>query len=142
MVEAAVKIADVSDLDTLHVGFRKAAAYEADPDDYTDMAAMTVGGPAAGQIGISTIKADEATEYTDTTEADAADGETHILRVEVRQDGQVLFQFDGKTPAAVPSTYAFDSDDTLIPFIYLTNASGSTTGDPDVTLVSYKVGKV
>ena len=144
-VEATLKIDDISDLGQLFVGFRKKAAYTADPDDYTDMAAIHVGETGAtvadGQFNIATILNNAATTYTDTTETDWADGETHTLRVEVDEVGRCTFKIDGDEPAAT-KRFTLDDGDTVIPFIFVESTGASTTGDPGVSMSSWRVGRL
>lgn len=143
-LEAVIKIDDISDLEEMWVGFRKAAAYTADPDDYTDVAAFHVGETggtvADGQINLATILNNAATTYTDTTLTDWADAGQHTLRIDVTKAGKVTFSYDDAAPT-VTASFTFDDGDVVIPFLYVDNTTGSTTGDPGVTLVSWKVGK-
>jgi len=144
-LEAKVKIDDISDLEELFVGFRKAEAYQADPDSYDEMAAFHIGETGAtaadGQINMATILNNAATAYTDSTEADWADGETKTLKVSVRRSGEVEFSLDGAAPT-VSAYYKFDEGEVVVPFLYADNTSGSTTGDPGVTLVSWKCNQI
>jgi hypothetical protein len=134
--EATVKIDDISDVTEIFAGFRKAAAYTADPDDYTDMAAFHVGATDDGRISLATILNDAATTMTDTTESDWTDGGSHTLRVEVNRLGQVKFLYDGEEPAATIA-FTFDSGDVVIPFLHL----NTETGDPGVSISSWRCGK-
>ena len=142
--EVSFKIDDVSDLEEIFVGFRKAEVYQADPDSYDEMCAFHIGETggtvADGQINIATILNNAATSYTDTTEADWADGEEKTVKVVVKQNGQCEFYLDGSLPAVSPS-FSFDSGEVIVPFFYADNTSGSTTGDPGVSISSWKVGK-
>lgn len=142
--EVKFKIDDVSDLEEIFVGFRKAEAYQADPDSYDEMAAFHIGETggtvADGQINIATILNNGATTYTDTTEVDWADGEEKTIKVLVRKSGQCLFYLNGSLPAAYPS-FSFDSGEVIVPFFYADNTSGSTTGDPGVSITHWKLGK-
>ena len=144
-VECELSIADISDLEQLIVGFRKAEAYQADPDNYDELAAIHIGETGAtvadGQINILTILNNGATVYTDTTLADWADGGQHTLRVTVSGSGKVTFLVDGAVPT-VTKVFSFDDGEVVVPFIYYQNTSGSTTGDPGIVLLSYKAGKL
>lgn len=111
-------IADVSGTDDCAMGFRKVQAYEANLDDYTDMAALNV---ISGDINIETILNDGATSTTDTTD-NWADGETHELKVRVLSSGRVLFFIDGVAPTTTAS-FTFDSGDVVVPFFFFLNAS-------------------
>lgn len=143
-LEATIKIDDVSDLDKLWLGFRKTQAYAADANDYTDMAAFMVGETGAsvadGQINIATILNNAATSFTDTTEADWADAAEKTLRVDVDKEGRATFSIGGSEPAAVPS-FTFDDGDVVVPFLAVDNATGSSTGDPGISVSSWKCGK-
>jgi hypothetical protein len=143
-VEATIKIDDISDLGQLFVGFRKAAAYTADPDDYTDMAAWHVGETggtvADGQLNIATILNNAATTYTDTTETDWADGDEFTLRVEVDGQGRCTFLIDGDEPA-VTKQFTLDDGDTVIPFLFVESTGASSSGDPGVSMSSWRVGR-
>jgi hypothetical protein len=142
-IEADILIDDISDLDQLFVGFRKLEAFQAEPDNYDELAAIHVGETGAtvadGQINIATILNNAATTYTDTTLTDWADAAQKKLRVEINNLGQCTFLVAGSVPT-VTKIFAFDAGEVIIPFMFFENTSGSTTGDPGVTLVGYKVG--
>lgn len=112
------KIADVSGTDDCAIGFRKAAAYGANIDDYTDMAVLNV---ISGDINIETILNNAATTTTDTTD-NWADGETHTLQVNVSAAGVVTYKLDGAAPTTV-AAFTFDSADTVVPFMFFLHAS-------------------
>jgi hypothetical protein len=117
-------IKDVDGTDDCAVGFRKAAAYQANIDDYTDMAVLNV---ISGAITIETIDDDGATSPTDTTDA-WGDTETHTLEVYVDKAGAVTFKIDGAAPT-VTASHTIDSGDVIVPFLYLlhhTNAAEET----------------
>lgn len=143
MFECIIKIDDITDLDQLFMGFRKAEAYQAEPDNYDELAAIHVGETGAtvadGQINIATILNGGATIYTDTTETDWADAGEHTLRVEVTNTGVCTFKYDGEEPT-VSKTFSFDDGEVIIPFLFVENTSGSTTGDPGVSVSSWKCG--
>lgn len=111
-VSAKVKIEDVSGCVDLFVGWRKAAAFAADMNDYTDFAVI---GCAAGDIKTATALNNAATVLTDTTDnwADAAEKR---LTVAVSRAGVVSYQVDEAAPTTVVA-YTFDSADVLIPFL-------------------------
>lgn len=143
--ECKVKIDDVTDLEELFVGFRKAEAYQADPDSYDEMAAFHIGETggtvADGQVNLATILNNGSTSYTDTTEDDWADGETHTMKIVVLKSGEVEFIWDGAAPSTTAS-FKFDAGEVVVPFLYADNTSGATTGDPGVTIVSWKCDQV
>jgi hypothetical protein len=109
-------IADVSGATTFAVGFRKAAAYTADYNDYTDFAALN---SARGTLNSETALNNAATVVTDTT-MDWADGEEHIVELRVFKSGKVHFLFDDALLTAPPA-YTFDTPDTVVPFIFFLN---------------------
>lgn len=113
-VRARIKVADVSGSDELAVGFRKNQAYQANLDDYTDMAALNKIG---GDLFIETILNNAATTSTDTTE-NWLDTETHELEVRVSAAGVVTYRFDGEAPATV-AAFAFDTGDVVTAFCHI-----------------------
>jgi len=143
MLEATIAVADVSDLDQFFFGWRKAEAYQAEPDNYDEMAAFHVGETGAtvddGYISIATILNGAATTYTPTTETDWADTGSHTLKIEVDNDGTCRFYYDGAEPTAT-ATFSFDSGEVIVPFFFYENTSGSTTGDPTITVSALKCG--
>lgn len=130
-----IKIDDISDVTEIFCGWRKAEAYQADPDDYDEMAAFNIGKDADGQIEIHTILNDGTTAETDTTEADWADGQEKTLRIEVTNAGVCKFLLDGAEPT-VTTAFTFDSGEVILPFIHM----NSETGDPGVSIAELKVG--
>lgn len=142
-MEAKILIDDISDLGQMFVGFRKAEAYQADPDNYDELAAWHIGETGAtvadGQLNIATILNNAATSYTDTTETDWADAATKTLRVVVRKGRQVEFYLNGAAPT-VTKVFSFDSGEVVIPFVFVESTAGSTTGDAGVTLQSFRCG--
>lgn len=111
-------IADVSGTDDCAVGFRKVEAYQANIDDYADMAVLNV---ISGDIKIETIVGGAATTTTDTTD-NWADGETHTLAVFVDGDGAVTYQIDEADPTTT-AAFSFTADLFVVPFIYLLNST-------------------
>lgn len=130
-----IKIDDISDVTELWVGWRKAEAYQADPDNYDELAAFNIGQDADGQIEVHTILNGAATATTDTTETDWADGGEHTLEIRVNKDGRCKFLYDGSEAAVVPS-FSFDSAEVILPFLHLDTESG----DPGVSVSEWKVG--
>jgi hypothetical protein len=141
--EATLKIDDISDLEEIFMGFRKAEAYQADPDDYDEAVGFHIGETGAtvadGQINLFKILNNAATSYVDTTETDWADAGEHTLRVEVSQQGVVTWYYDNLVPV-VSSTFTFDNGEVVLPFLYLDATTGSTNGDPGVSISSWKCG--
>lgn len=111
-------IEDVSGTDDCLVGFRKVEAYQANVDDYADMAALNV---ISGAINIETIKGGGGTSTTDTTDT-WANGETHELEVLIDADGAVTYKIDSVAPT-VTAAYSFTADLYVVPFMYFLHAS-------------------
>lgn len=111
-------IADVSGTDDCIFGFRKAADYQANVDDYTDFAGLNV---ISGDIKIETALNNAATTTTDTTQ-NWADGETHTLEVLVSAAGVVTYKIDGAAPTTT-AAFTFDDTDVVVPFFYFLNAA-------------------
>lgn len=125
-------IPDVSGTDDCLVGFRLAEAYQADVDDYNDMAALNV---VSGDIEIHTILNDATTGETDTTD-DWANTETHTLEIYVDSNGVTTFKIDGEAPSTT-ATFTFDDGDTVVPFFYFLHDSDKADA---LTLVSWECG--
>ena len=118
-----VTIADVSDTDDCLFGFRKKEAFQANVDDYDEMAAFNVNN---GDILIETILNGGATTTTDTTD-DWADAETKTLEVAVDIDGVVTFKIDDAAPTTT-AAFTFDAGEVIIPFHYVLNSAASSPG--------------
>jgi hypothetical protein len=106
-------IADVSGSDQCMVGLRKVAAYNVDPDSYTDFAALDV---VSGTIKPFTNLNGGTAAYAANTDA-WADGATKTLGVHVTQAGVVTFTINGVAPT-VTKTFTFDTGDQVMPFFY------------------------
>lgn len=143
--EAKVKIQDISHLGQMFVGFRKAEAYRADPDDYDELAAFHVGETGAtvpdGRINLAKILNNAATSYTNSTMTAWADAGEHRLRVEVDNAGVVKFFYDGAEPT-VTVAHTFDAGEVIVPFLFAETVSASTNGDPGVSVTHWKCGYV
>jgi hypothetical protein len=127
-----IKIPDVSGTDDCAFGFRKAEAYQANIDDYDEMACLNV---IAGNITIETILNNAATTSTDTTD-DFADGETHTLEVYVSAAGVVTYKIDGVAPT-VTAAFTFDAAEVVVPFFYFLH---DTDIAEQTCLVEWEVG--
>lgn len=125
-------IEDVSGTDDCAIGFRKAEAYQANIDDYADMAVLNV---ISGAINIETIAGGAATVTTNTTNA-WADGETHQLCVFVSSTGVVTYTIDNAAPT-VTASYTFTDGLYVVPFIYFLN---STDLAGQVNILEYECG--
>lgn len=111
-------IADVSGTDDCAIGFRKVEAYQANIDDYTDIAVLNV---ISGDIKIETILAGAATVTTDTTQ-NWADTEVHQLEVFVSSTGVVTYTIDNVAPV-VTAAYTFTNNLYVVPFFYFLNSA-------------------
>jgi len=125
-------IADVSGTDDCAFGFRKVEAYQANIDDYDEMAALNV---ISGNVTIETILNAGTTTVTDTTE-DWADAAEHELEVRVSAAGVVTYKIDEGTPATV-AAFTFDDAEVVVPFLYFLQA---TTSPGAVVLKSFECG--
>ena len=111
-------VADVSGTDDLAIGFRKREAYQANVDDYDEMAALNV---ISGDIKIETILNAAATVTTDTTD-NWADAATHTLEVRVSAAGVVTYLIDGAAPTTT-AAFTFDNGEVIVPFLFFLNAT-------------------
>lgn len=134
-MQAVIKIDDVSDVTELWVGWRKAEAYQADPENYDELCAFNIGKDADGQVEIHTILNGATTAETDTTETDIADAGEHTFEIRIKNSGECTFLYDGAAPT-VTTAFSFDSGEVVLPFIHL----DTETGDPGVSISSLKVG--
>lgn len=116
-------ITNVSGTDDCAIGFRKAEAYQANIDDYDEMAALNV---ISGNITIETILNAGATSPTDTTD-DWADAETHELEVRIDGAGNATFLIDGAAPTTT-ATFQFDAAEVVVPFFYFLHAAAPVAG--------------
>lgn len=118
-------IDDVSGTDDCAFGFRKVEAYQANIDDYDEMACLNV---ISGNIKIETILNGGATTTTDTTN-DWADAAIHELAVYVSAAGVVTYTIDGSAPTTT-AAFTFDDGEVVVPFFYQLAAA-----DPEAAAV-------
>lgn len=118
---ARVTMSDTINTDDCAFGFRKQEAYQANIDDYADMAVLNV---IQGDIKIETIKGGAATVTTDTTD-DFEDGSIIDLEVEVDQDGAVTYLINGNEPT-VTAAYSFTDALFVTPFFFFLHDSTNT----------------
>ena len=126
-------IDDVSGTDDCAFGFRKVEAYQANLDDYDEMACLNV---ISGDIKIETILNGAATTTTDTTH-NWADAGIHELKVMVSAAGVVTYQIDGGDPSTT-AAFTFDDGEVVVPFFYHLQAA-----DPEcaaVELIEFECG--
>ena len=109
-------IADVSGTDDCAMGFRIAAAYQANIDDYTDVACLNV---ISGNINIETALNNDSMVTTDTTD-NWLDTAEHTLEVRVDKGGNAFYILDG-AEVSTTAAFTFDDADTVIPFFYVLN---------------------
>jgi len=124
-------IDDVTGTDDCAVGFHGDEDYQANIDDYNDMAVLNV---ISGAINIETIDDDGETTTTDTTDT-WGDGETYTLAVYVDSDGAVTYTIDGAAPTTTKA-HSIDSGDVVVPFFFQLQA----TDKSEVNLISWECG--
>lgn len=112
-------IEDVSGTDDCFVGFRKAEAYQANLDDYDEMAGLNV---ISGNITIETILNGGTTTSTDTTDDWTEGATTKTLGVYVASDGAVTYKIDGADPSTTAS-YTFDDGEYVVPCFFFLHAA-------------------
>lgn len=114
--KCTLTLADVSGSDDLAFGFRKMEAYQANIDDYDEMAALNI---ISGAIYSETILNGGTTASVDTTETNTA---TVAVTLEARVDlaGVVTFLIDGVVPGTV-GAFTFDAAEAVIPFLFFLN---------------------
>lgn len=115
---ARLLLAVVGNTDDCAIGFRKAEAYQANIDDYADMAVLNV---IEGDIKIETIKGGAATSTTDTTD-NFSDSQTKDIEVRVDADGVVTYFINGREPT-VTADYTFTDGLTVVPFLYFLHSN-------------------
>ena len=128
-LRAELSMADVSDTDDLAIGFRKKEAYQANVDDYDELASLAIDVSAnPADVKIQSILNNAATISTDTLK-NFADGETHVWEIRVGVDGVVQFLIDDVDVSDVQAVaYVFDAGEVLIPFVYELSAGATDPG--------------
>lgn len=137
-LRVTINAADVSGVDPLVVGFRKAGSYNSTYTSYSDFASIGIVGendPAKLQIVTNLNGAGAST--TDTTDT-VADATNVTLEVIVDASGNVTYQIDYAAPSTT-AAFQFDSGDVVVPFIHFTHA---TTSPDAVYLIDYECGLV
>ena len=129
-IEGKFTVADVSGADPLFIGFRKVQAYQADFNDYTDMAVIGLGGgDNPSKINIYTILNNASTVTTDTTDT-LADGIARYFRIDVTAAGVVTFSHGASIAALAAPTatkaFTFDDTDVVVPVISCIQGSDLT----------------
>lgn len=132
---ARLLLSVVANTDDCAIGFRKAEAYQANIDDYADMAVLNV---IEGDIKIETIVGGAATVTTDTTD-NFSNGQTKDIEVRVDEDGAVTYFINGEEPT-VTADYSFTDGLTVVPFLYFlhsnTEAVVTSVNDFDIDFVA------
>jgi len=113
-----VTVTDVSGTDDFAIGFRKAETYQANVDDYDEMAAFNI---ISGDIKTETIINGASTVTTDTTD-NWTDTQSKTVKVLVSAAGVVTYQVDGSAPTTT-AAFTFDDAEVVIPFVYLLHTS-------------------
>ncbi|MHA1288243.1 MAG: hypothetical protein ACTSPB_12640 [Candidatus Thorarchaeota archaeon] len=116
-------ITTVAGTDDCAFGFRKAEAYQANFDDYDELASLNV---ISGNITLETILNGGDTTTTDSTD-DWVDAETHELEVRVDIDGVVTYRIDGVAPTTT-AVFTFDDTEVVVPFFFMLQANAAQTG--------------
>jgi len=115
-------IADVSGADECAFGFRKVEAFQANIDDYDEMACLN---SISGDIKSETILNAGATTTTDLTSpssGDWANDAVHKVKILVSSAGVVTYKLDNATPGAA-AAFTFDDGEIVTPFFFYLNDS-------------------
>lgn len=116
--ECTITIADVSGTDDCAFGFRTAESYQANIDDYNNMAVLNV---ISGTVTLETILNNGATSST-STGVTVADGVSVTLRIEVLTDGSCTYFVNGNEVLAT-NAFKFDTTDVVVPFIFFLHST-------------------
>lgn len=134
-VVAKIVAADWTDAQIL-VGFRKKETYNADYNDYDEMAAIGSGAAAGDTITTEAILNNAATNVEASADS-YTDGEAAELLITVDIDGAVVASVNGTSYpiySAATTQMAFDAGEELIPFYQIVNIGG---GDPAVEISKF-----
>ena len=115
-------IADVSGADECAFGFRKVEPYQANIDDYDEMACLNA---ISGDINSETILNNGGTTSTDLTapsSGDWANAAIHSVKVLVSAAGAVTYELDETTPTGAVA-FSFDVGEIVTPFFFYLNDS-------------------
>ena len=113
-------IADVSGADECAFGFRKVEAFQANIDDYDEMACLN---SISGDIKSETILnagTTTATDLTSPSSGDWANAATHKVKVLVSAAGVVTYKLDESTPGSA-AAFSFDDGEIITPFFFYLN---------------------
>jgi hypothetical protein len=120
---ARVSMTTPTNTDDCAFGFRLAEAYQANIDDYNDMAVLNV---INNVITIETILNGAATVSTSTTQ-NFGTSSTHDLKVMVDATGAVTYSIDGQPPT-VTAAYSFRSGIYVVPFHFFLHSASAAVG--------------
>lgn len=135
-IKAAIRVADVSGVDPLLLGFRKSAANNATFTNYTDFASIGLDvGVNDGTCIIQTNLNNAGVAATNTTDA-WADAATKTLAVYVSAAGVVTYTINGVAPTAT-AAFTFDNGDVVVPFLHFLHAAAAPG---EIHLVSLEIG--
>lgn len=118
---ARITMSNPFNTDDCAFGFRKQEAYQANIDDYADMAVLNI---ITGDIKIETIKAGAATVTTDTTDNFTSSSVIDV-EVAVDADGAVTYLVNGEEPT-VTAAYSFTDALFVTPFFFFLHDSTNT----------------
>lgn len=122
-LKVKLSIADVSGAD-VQIGFRKVEAFQAAVASYSDYAAIFYDGTASTAAGTTKTHTElnGAGEATTNMSLATADADTLTAYISVNKGGEVRYKFNGAASTAAVY-YAFDSGDTVVPFIHYLNTA-------------------
>lgn len=121
LVSIAANVGTVANSAELAVGFRKAEAFNALLDSYTDFAVLNM---QAGVINVETNLNGAGTVTLDTG-LTMVDGVTRTLEVRLYIDGRVRFYVDGVLVG--PVNFVFDAADVLLPINHWLQVTGGSS---------------
>lgn len=127
-MQAKFIVQDVSGINPLIIGFRKAQAFDATLANYTDFASIGIIGTANPNTIQTSTQLNTGGVVTTNTTQTIADGVAFQLALYVSAAGVVTYQYNYNTPTVVAATaMTFDTGDVVIPFIRATVAADVTT---------------
>ena len=119
--EMTLQATTVAGTDDCAFGLRKVEAFQANVDDYDEMAALNL---ISGNVKSETIINGGATSTSATLKA-VGDATSVKLGIFVAQSGKVTLEIDGA--AATDPSFTFDNGEIVTPFFYQLQASGAQT---------------
>ena len=143
-LEAKVSVTDVAKLGRMCVGFRKAEAYAASPNSYTNVCAVHVGETGAtvanGFFSLLKNLASGGASFQASGETAWANTASKTLRLEVDQAGNCQMFVDG-VPSVSGVSFKFNAGEIVVPFFQVDTGSAATAGDPGVSITSLAYGQ-